>query len=228
LRGCYSAAAAVKFAYRRAEAAVERAESLSQFAQATTQAPQLPLDEAWDAVLFNSFHDILPGTSIERALDEQLDWLGGALHQCRRVEAKALRDLAAHVQPSVPRVEGDFPTAVPFLIANPESEPFNGLVELEACLDYRPLFAYQNREQEIPLEVRDAQGSLQPFQVVATEHDFLEGLPWRARVLVPVALAPREIRVLTLGLCRRGEDPAARTVTRRVFAARRSHCQSVV
>jgi alpha-mannosidase len=207
LRGCYSAAAAVKFAYRRAEAAVERAESLSQFAHATTQVPSLPLDEAWDAVLFNSFHDILPGTSIERALDEQLDWLGGALHQCRRVEAKALSDLATHVQPSVPRVEGDFPTAVPFLIANPESEPFNGLVELEACLDYRPLFAYQNREQEIPLEVRDAQGSLQPSQVVATEHDFLEGLPWRARVLVPVALAPREIQVLTLGYVEEATTP---------------------
>jgi alpha-mannosidase len=175
LRGCYSAAAAVKFAYRRAEAAVERAESLSRFAQVTTQASSLPLDEAWDAVLFNSFHDILPGTSTERALDEQIDWLGGALHQCRRVEAKALKDLAAHVGPSVPRVEGDFPTAVPFLVVNPETEPFAGLVELEACLDYRPLFAYNGRQQQLPLEVRDVQGTPQPFQSVATEHDF-----WRA------------------------------------------------
>jgi alpha-mannosidase len=198
LRGCYSAAAAVKFAYRRAESAVERAESLSKFAQATTQVPPLPLDEVWDAVLFNSFHDILPGTSIERALEEQLDWLGGALHQCRRVEAKALRDLAAHTQPSVPRAEGDFPAAVPFLVVNPESEPFAGLIELEACLDYRPLFAYQGRLQDLrPRAGAGVAGST----VDSGDHT---------------------------GLCRRGDEFADRPGTRRAFTARRSYCQPVV
>ena len=101
LRGCYSSVAKLKFAYRKAEALVNRAER----AVALTGVKQ-NLREAVDAVLFNSFHDILPGSSIERGFDDQLAQLGGALHQAQRAELAALNALAQRVDTSVPRVTG--------------------------------------------------------------------------------------------------------------------------
>jgi alpha-mannosidase len=96
LRGCYSTAATVKFAYRRAEAAVERAEATAQvvreiLAASGVEAPATALDDAWDAILINSFHDVLPGSSIERALEEQIDWLGGARHAARKRNCRCSR-----------------------------------------------------------------------------------------------------------------------------------------
>ncbi len=38
------------------------------------------LSEAWRGVLFNSFHDILPGSSLERAVEDQTAWTGQVLH----------------------------------------------------------------------------------------------------------------------------------------------------
>jgi len=68
---------------------------------------------AWDAVLFNTFHDILPGSSIERAIHEQIDWLGQALHTARRNESAALNALAAVVDTRVAPARGaDMPSGV--------------------------------------------------------------------------------------------------------------------
>lgn len=204
LRGCYSTAARVKFAYRRAEAAVERAETTARvvgeiLAGSGVEAPAPALDEAWDAILVNSFHDVLPGSSIERALEEQIDWLGGARHAARKAELQMLSALAARVDTTVPAVPGSNPSAVPFLVWNPHPHPFRDAIELEAALDYRPLFAYQGRVGELPLEVRGPDGESLPFQKLETEHDSWSNVPWRARVLVPVDLAPGGWSVLTLG-----------------------------
>ncbi|MBM4047295.1 MAG: glycoside hydrolase family 38, partial [Planctomycetes bacterium] len=74
LRGCYSSVAKFKFTYRRAEALVARAEQTDAAISAALKQPSADLGKAWDAVLFNSFHDILPGSSIERAYDDQIAW----------------------------------------------------------------------------------------------------------------------------------------------------------
>ncbi|MCG3146799.1 MAG: hypothetical protein PCFJNLEI_00233 [Verrucomicrobiae bacterium] len=199
-RGCYSSAARLKFAYRKAEALVSRAETTGAAISAALGGPPPNLREAWDAVLFNSFHDILPGSSIERGLEDQLQWVNSALYQSQRAELTALNTLAAHVDTTVPKVTGDQPTAVPFLVWNPQPHEFIGHIELEAALDYRPLFQYQHRPDEIPVEVRGADGRRLPFQVIAHEHNFYPTFyPWRKRVVVPVKLPALGWNVISVG-----------------------------
>jgi alpha-mannosidase len=186
LRGCYASVARFKYAYRRAEAALARAERTDTAIGARLGRAPADLGAAWDALLFNSFHDILPGSSIERAYDDQIAWLGSATHAAQEAELSALNALAARVDTSVPPVEGDRPSAVALLVWNPHPHPYRGRVALEAALDYRPIWAYTNHADELPVEVRGPDGAPVPFQVVATEHDAMPQFAWRKRVAVPV------------------------------------------
>ncbi len=199
LRGCYASVAKLKFAYRRAEALTCRAEKISTAVHAALGRRPPSFAQQWDAILFNSFHDILPGSSIERACDEQLDWLGGAVHADRRAELAAIMALAEKVDTRVARPKGDLPTAVPFLIFNPHPFPFRGHVEIEPSLDYRPIAKYQNRTDEVPIRVCGPDGRSLPFQRIATEHYCLIDAAWRARLLVPVDVPPLGWTVLTAG-----------------------------
>lgn len=200
LRGCYSSVQKFKTLYRQAEVAVAEAESTSTvIAQSLGESPS-PLADAWKAVLFNAFHDILPGTSIERAMDEQSASMGLALHQAAEARFSALNQLAGRVDttgcaPSHP----DHPAAVPFLVWNSLPHPFRGLVEIEASLDHRPIYKYENRPESVPLSVTGRGGQLLPLQEIATEHSSMPHLPWRKRVLVPLDLPPWGWQVVRLG-----------------------------
>ncbi|NET54903.1 MAG: alpha-mannosidase [Symploca sp. SIO2E6] len=65
-RGCYTTHADQKFWNRRCEGLLYQAELFASLATITTSItyPQQQLEDAWKKVLFNQFHDILPGTSI--------------------------------------------------------------------------------------------------------------------------------------------------------------------
>jgi alpha-mannosidase len=205
LRGCYSSVAKLKFAYRKAEAMVNRAERA-----VTAIGAESDLREAWDAVLFNSFHDILPGTSIERGMEDQIHQLGGAMHQAQRAELAAINALAERVDTTVPDVEGDYPKAVPFMLWNPHPHEYRGHVELETCLDARPLRPYKGKAAEVPIEVRGPDGKLVSFQDVSLEHMFFPtDCTWRKRVVVPVKLPPLGWGVYTLGWVEGAKRPAA-------------------
>lgn len=188
LRGCYSSVAKFKFLYRKAEAHIVRAESTDACVSAALNRRPADLGKPWDAVLFNSFHDVLPGSSIERAFDEQIAWLGGAVHQSRQVELDALNALAAQLDTRVEKPTGDHPSAVAALVWNPLSRPFKGYVEIEASLDYRPIWAYHKRPDALPLRVLGPDRKPLPFQVIQTEHTAMVEFPWRKRVLVPLTL----------------------------------------
>ena len=211
LRGCYASVAKLKFAFRKAEAGLSRAETTGTAVAAATQTAPADLQAAWDGVLFNSFHDILPGTSIERAFDDQLAWLGHVNHTALTAEADALTRLASAVDTTVKPVKGDFPTAVPFLLWNPHPRPFEGHVELEENLDGRPIAAYTNRAAEVPLEVRDPAGRRVRFQTIQTEHTAFPQFAWRKRLAVPVKLPPMGWAVYTMGYVEGAPAPKAPT-----------------
>jgi alpha-mannosidase len=198
-RGCYVSAARVKFAFRQAEAALTRAETAAAASRLLAPAPVPALGDTWRGLMFNSFHDILPGSSIERALDEQVDWTRGLLHTARTVEFSALNALARRADTSVPPAAGDRPTPVALLVWNPGAQPYDGPLELEASLDYRPVFPYENRPGAVPVEVRGPDGRPQPFQTIKTEATFLLQIPWRHRVLVHARLPALGWAVFTLG-----------------------------
>lgn len=71
LRGCYSSVQKFKSIFRQAEANVSSAEITQAFIGLLQPSHSISLFDAWNALMFNSFHDILPGLSIERAMDEQ-------------------------------------------------------------------------------------------------------------------------------------------------------------
>ncbi len=211
LRGCYSAVAKYKFIYRKAEALLSSAERTDAIISAATKSQPADLGEAWDGLLFNSFHDILPGSSIERAFDEQIEWMGGVIHRGQEAEVAALNRLAMQVDTRVPAGKGDNPSAVALLVWNPHPQEFRGHVELEASLDYRPIWAYRGRDNEVPLEVRRPGGKPLPFQVVRTEHSAMTELPWRKRVVVPVVLPPLGWSVVSMQYKQGAAPPAVKS-----------------
>ncbi|MEX2044012.1 MAG: alpha-mannosidase, partial [Opitutus sp.] len=172
MRGCYSTAARFKFAYRRAENALLAAERTTSLLSAAFGNPVPALGEAWAALLLNTFHDVLPGTAIERALDEQQSMLGVVAHQAQCARLDALNALAARLDTRVPAPAEDMPSAVPVLLWNPHPGPFAGCVEIEAALDYRPIRAYRGRSDALPVTVRDHRGEPLDFQLTAVENHF--------------------------------------------------------
>jgi alpha-mannosidase len=207
MRGCYASVARFKYGYRRAEHELLRAERTTALLQRAGIAPASDLTGAWASVLFNSFHDILPGSSVERAFDEQIDEVGGVRHAVRTTTFRALNHLAGRVRITLPRVGRDHPKAVPLLLWNPHLQPVQTFVELEACLDHRPISAYNNRAAELPLEVRVG-GRPAAHQVIATEHDSFGNLAWRKRVVVPVTLPAAGWNVASIGWVEKPAVPA--------------------
>jgi alpha-mannosidase len=202
LRGCYSSVGKFKFPYRRTEAAMVSAEKTDSIISAKLQKDAQGMQPAWKSVLFNSFHDILPGSSIERAYEDQLAWLGAAYHQAQRTQFDALNALALSVDTSVPKPAHDHPSRVAFLVWNPHPHEYTGPVELEGSLDYRPLFAYENKPDQVPVELFDAKGKAVPFQLIDTECRIFPHLPWRKRVVFRAKLPPLGWSIFQLGLAK--------------------------
>ncbi len=201
LRGCYSSVQKFKSLYRQTEQALVAAEAVQSLVGAHQPGAKQPLDEAWESVLFNSFHDILPGSSIERAIDDQLAWTSVAMHHAQKASLNALTRLAAAVDTRVPPpASPDAPTQVPVLVWNPSARPFSGGVEIETSLDYRPFFQYKNRTSEFPFALWDAKGRPLPFQEIATEHSSMPSFPWRKRVVVQLRIPSFGWHVVRMGL----------------------------
>lgn len=202
LRGCYVSLAKIKFPYRRAERAVLRAESANAAVQVAGMIPAKShplLETAWQDVLFNGFHDILPGSCIERAADEQIESLGRALHNAREVEFDALMALASKVQVNLPKPPKGYPTAVAFLVWNPNSHPYEGAVELEAGIDYRPHLQLKHRDSEIITELRGPDGKRIAHQQISNEHRAIHDYPWRKRVVFHTRIPAMGWGIYTLG-----------------------------
>ncbi len=189
MRGCYSSAAKLKYLYRRTEAALIAAEQTTSVLSAALNTRCTNLTDAWYGLLFNGFHDILPGSSIERALNEQIEWLGGVQHDIRSTSFRVLNQLAAAVDTTVAKPENHMPSGIAFLAWNPHPWPYHGLLELEGCLDYRPIDAYTGIPEQVPILLRGLDGTPLSYQRVATEGSFGANDAWRAR-LVTVADIP--------------------------------------
>ncbi|MBL8993142.1 MAG: glycoside hydrolase family 38 [Spirochaetia bacterium] len=199
LRGCYSALAKFKFPYRKTESHLRRAEKTDTLIHTALSKKFFNFEETWGGMLFNSFHDILPGSSIERAFEDQIAWTGGIYHTTQKAEARALFALASEVDTRVLKTESDHPTGVPFLLWNPHPFDYEGPVEIEAALDYRPLWEYRHKVDTVPVQILDAKGEPLPFQLIPTEHSSMPDLAWRKRAVVPVRIPAGGWTTLQMG-----------------------------
>jgi alpha-mannosidase len=189
LRGCSVSVAKYKFLYRKTEAALACAERTDAAVSALVDHKNANLRRAWTGLLFNSFHDILPGSSIERVYDDQIPWTGGVYHEAQLAELNALTSLSLQVDTRVTvPADPDHPTPIAAIVWNPHPHPFKGHIELEGSLDYRPIWSYQNRVAELPIQALDHAGKPISFQAVDTETLSLPTLAWRRRSVLPVEI----------------------------------------
>lgn len=124
--GCYSAHSGIKAWQRRAQHALLSAERWAAVAAVHdgTPYPREDLERAWKQVLFNQFHDVLPGSAIEHAYDDARDQLGEAVAVAKRIITRAHNTIARQV---------DVPLEVdsqPVLVFNPHPWPVSTDVEL--------------------------------------------------------------------------------------------------
>ncbi|WP_373536373.1 alpha-mannosidase [Microcoleus sp.] len=116
-RGCYTTRADQKRQNRRCEDLLYQAELLSSIATICTGAvyPKSELESAWKQVLFNQFHDILPGSAIAQVYADANLAFAEADRACRQILLQSLDAIAAQISlPSPPQ-----PDAEPILIFNP-------------------------------------------------------------------------------------------------------------
>ncbi len=195
LRGCYSSVPRFKRLYRQAESALLRAERTAEAAAPLLHAPT-DLKPLWRMLFFNTFHDILPGSAIERALEQQSCQLSAVIDSAFEAEGAALNRLIAAIDMPVPPAPAEnWPEAVPMLVFNPLPRPFRGMIELEESIDYRPIYRF--RREDPVVELRDDAGNLLPAQEIPEEHNAMKHCVWRKRLLVPVELPPTGWKVLT-------------------------------
>jgi alpha-mannosidase len=124
-RGCYSAVSAVKTGMRRAELSLLAAEMWGSAAlSALGRKPDTAgLGRAWKLVLFNQFHDILPGTSTPGAYTDTQHQLGAAIHAAETEASAARQTLCREIDT---RGEG-----TPIVLFNHLPIPFHGVVATE-------------------------------------------------------------------------------------------------
>lgn len=147
--GCYAAHSGIKRWNRLSENRLLAAEKWSLLAALWADQPYpADFEHAWKQVLFNQFHDILAGTSLEAAYDDARNSYGEAL-------AIADRNLNYAVQAFAWNIRIDEAEDVrPLVVFNPHAWPVRANVELET-----------NRWKPEALLVDDA-GQPAPFQQV--------------------------------------------------------------
>ena len=115
-RGCYTTRADQKRQNRRCEELLYQAELLSSLATICTGAvyPKSELESAWKQILFNQFHDILPGSAIAQVYADANLAFAEVDRACREILIKSLDAISAQI--SLPSPPG--PDAQPILIFN--------------------------------------------------------------------------------------------------------------
>jgi len=146
--GCYAAHSGVKRWNRQAENLLLAAEKWSAVAQQVAGHPY-PLDDltrAWKQVLFNQFHDILAGTSLEPAYDDARDTYGEAMAIAKRRLHHALQALSWRI--AIPPEDG----MTPIVVFNPHAWPTKVGVELEFGRIPQPTALLDDQNRIVPLQ----------------------------------------------------------------------------
>ncbi|MEQ8995139.1 MAG: alpha-mannosidase [Coleofasciculus sp. B1-GNL1-01] len=138
-RGCYTTHADQKRWNRRCEGLLYQAELFASLATLITQKnyPQTQLETAWKNVLFNQFHDILPGTSIPEVFIEANQKWQQTETITQTIIAESLNAIASQITlPSPPH-----PNAQPLIIFNPLNWQRSELIPLSLCVSDSGAFA---------------------------------------------------------------------------------------
>ncbi|HEV7741845.1 MAG TPA: glycoside hydrolase family 38 C-terminal domain-containing protein [Pseudolysinimonas sp.] len=193
--GCYSSHSGIKAWQRRAQFAVLNAERWAAVSalDGAVPYPREELERAWKQVLFNQFHDILPGSAIESAYDDARDQLGEAVAISKRILTRAHNLIAARIDIPLD------PSTQPVVVFNPHPWAVETDVELQYGV------------QQTGVHVVDAAGEptvSQRVQSVATTDD-----KGRGAVAFRAKLPAFGYRLYTLRPGPAPQPPASGTLT---------------
>lgn len=97
--GCYTSVAGIKEGNRTGEARLFESEVLNSLNHFYFQEyPVNELNDAWEKITFNQFHDILPGSSIFEANQDAIATYKQVERTARETKELAFRNLADHIQ----------------------------------------------------------------------------------------------------------------------------------
>ncbi len=127
--GCYTSQQQVKQLHAKLENALLQTEKMCTAAhyQVGAPIPESILKNAEETLLFNEFHDILPGSSIRDAETSALQSMGGAIEALKKARVNAFVRLAADL-PAPPQ------GTTPILIYNPHPWPVDTVAECDFML----------------------------------------------------------------------------------------------
>ncbi|MFW5696548.1 MAG: glycoside hydrolase family 38 C-terminal domain-containing protein [Phototrophicaceae bacterium] len=146
-QGCYAAHSGIKQWNRLAENRLLMAEKWSLLAAWITDQPYpTDFDRAWKSTLFNQFHDILAGTSLEVAYDDARDTYGEALAIADRALNYAVQSFAWNV-----RIDQEDGTR-PIIVFNPHTWPVRATVELESNRWQPEAMLVDDQDQPVPFQ----------------------------------------------------------------------------
>ena len=122
-RGTYTTQGRVKKNNRRAECLLENAEKFSALATSYNYPyPSQRLKEAWENLMLNQFHDVLPGTSLTPIYEDSEACFNSIFNIGETILSESLSIIAANIETSA---EGKS-----IVVFNPLSWPRSGLVEV--------------------------------------------------------------------------------------------------
>jgi len=128
-RGCYTTHADQKQSNQQCEDLLYQAEVFAAVAQLTTNRPypKADLDAAWKSLLFNQFHDILPGTSIpEVFVEADHNW-----QQVREIGQRVLDQSISAIASSITAPAPPHPNAKLIIVFNSLSWPRTIVVNVQ-------------------------------------------------------------------------------------------------
>ncbi len=154
-RGCYTTHADQKQQNRRCEDLLYQAEVFATIAQLTASQPypKADLETAWKALLFNQFHDILPGTAIPEVFAGAKQGWQTVNNTGQRVLEESLSAIASQINLShPPHLE-----AKPTVIFNSLSWPRSSVITLQISETSDPVSLnwaiYNSENQLIPCQI---------------------------------------------------------------------------
>ena len=186
--GCYAAHSGIKRWNRLAENRLITAEKWSALANVVTGQPYpQDFDRAWKSVLFNQFHDILAGTSLEAAYDDARDSYGEALAIADRNLNYAVQSLMWNI-----RIEQEDEVR-PIVVFNPHTFPVRANVEVEMYRWKPTAVLVDDRNQSIPFQ--EVQSVTTTSRVRLSFMADLPALGYRTYRLLPEGKATESITV---------------------------------
>lgn len=160
-RGCYTTHADQKQQNRHSEDLLYQAEVFATVAHLTTNQPypKEAIETAWKKLLFNQFHDILPGTSIpEVFVDANRDWAA-----VRKIGNQVLEESICAIANQIILPKPPHPDAQPIIAFNSLSWKRSAIITID-------LPTSPSKHQSNHWQIYDAESNFIKSQLTPSEH----------------------------------------------------------